>query len=381
MDVFWTTGNKVQTSDGKVYKINPVAFGSFMRLYPGVDGMATNGLRYGASIELRQNFESGNSYAFTGNTASAATVGAATGFTPGGNTIGTAAASGSGNTSAETVFVRRAFTYLAADNFGIVRFGQTDGVIGLFDPCIYSSACWDAGIGNFNGGQMQGQSPSGAVAIPFAWLAQSGAEYGNTKIVYLSPQFFGVDFGVQYAPSMGNGFGNAAGASPLQGATCNAAERSRRTVTPRRRAPTGRAGTIRSASARVIRACSDRSGSAPMRSMKQPPRKSVFGVPAVSSRRSRQGAAGAANKFDNLSFLSAAAYVQFDTGVGKLTYAVDYIGGALNGQLTMRPTGGAPENAVVTGLTVLERTDHPRRRSGHRELAGRGPVDGHLAAA
>ena len=39
-------------------KINPVAIGSYMRLYPGVDGMATNGLRYGAQIELRENFSS-----------------------------------------------------------------------------------------------------------------------------------------------------------------------------------------------------------------------------------------------------------------------------------------------------------------------------------
>src|ERR1700722_2461571 len=37
-------------------KLNPVAFGSYMRLYPGIDGMATNGLRYGAQIELRENF-------------------------------------------------------------------------------------------------------------------------------------------------------------------------------------------------------------------------------------------------------------------------------------------------------------------------------------
>ena len=29
---------------------------SFMRLYFGADAMATNGLRYGAGIELRENF-------------------------------------------------------------------------------------------------------------------------------------------------------------------------------------------------------------------------------------------------------------------------------------------------------------------------------------
>ena len=38
----------------------------------------------------------------------------------------------------------------------------------------------------------------------FVWLAQAGAEYDNNKIVYLTPQYYGFDFGVQYAPSMGS---------------------------------------------------------------------------------------------------------------------------------------------------------------------------------
>src|SRR4051812_29991263 len=35
----------------------------------------------------------------------------------------------------------------------------------------------------------------------------------------------------------------------------------------------------------------------------------------------------------------------------NFTAAADFIGGAVNGQLAMRPQGGAPMNAVVTGLT------------------------------
>ena len=38
------------------FKVNPYALDSFMRLYFGADAMATNGLRYGAAIELRENF-------------------------------------------------------------------------------------------------------------------------------------------------------------------------------------------------------------------------------------------------------------------------------------------------------------------------------------
>ncbi len=37
-------------------KVMPQAIDSFARLYMGVDAMATNGLRYGAAIEMRQNF-------------------------------------------------------------------------------------------------------------------------------------------------------------------------------------------------------------------------------------------------------------------------------------------------------------------------------------
>src|SRR5258708_7570000 len=37
------------------FKLNPVGIAYYARLYPGMDGMATNGLRYGAAIELRHN--------------------------------------------------------------------------------------------------------------------------------------------------------------------------------------------------------------------------------------------------------------------------------------------------------------------------------------
>ena len=37
-------------------KLQPQSIASFGRIYAGGDGMATNGLRYGAAIEIRQNF-------------------------------------------------------------------------------------------------------------------------------------------------------------------------------------------------------------------------------------------------------------------------------------------------------------------------------------
>src|SRR6195952_4957780 len=132
------------------FKVNPVGITSYMRLYPGFDGVAANGLRYGAAVELRENFGAGNATTF-------------------GNNTGATATSPSANTSLETVFVRRAFTYLASDRVGIVRLGQTDGVIGLFDNCVFTSQCWDAGVGNFNGGGAQVNGPQGAQGVPFVW--------------------------------------------------------------------------------------------------------------------------------------------------------------------------------------------------------------------
>jgi len=306
MNAQWSTNNQ-----GLGAKSNPISFASYMRLYPGVDGMATNGLRYGASIELRENFP--------GSAAQATPA-----LVP--------APSGSTYTSGQTVFVRRAFTYLANDNLGIVRFGNTDGVIGLFDPCVFYSGCWDAGIGNFNGGQAQGNGVTGAFAIPFVFLAQAGAEYGNTKIVYLTPQFFGLDFGVQYAPSMGNGFSTCNNAGL---ATCNAETTGADSTRWYNQVGVG---------ARYQGVFGPLSVGA--YAFYETASKEIFFGPAVSSSRGVTG-----NKFDNLSFISSAAYVRFDTGRGSLTYAIDYIGGALNGQLAMRPTGGVSEKAAVTGLT------------------------------
>ena len=55
-------------------------------------------------------------------------------------------------------------------------------------------------------------------------------------------------------------------------------------------------------------------------------------------------------RYDNLSFYNAGIAVT----AANITLAADYIGGAINGQLNMRPTGGVPTNAVMTGLTYAK---------------------------
>jgi len=202
------------------YKLNPIGMASFLRLYPGIDGMATNGLRYGAGAEIRENFEGGNT--FTVSAAPTATGTVAITNPIGGATAGTNS-SASGNSSAETLFVRRAFVYFGTDQLGIVRMGQQDGLIGIYDATgIFTVGSWDGGIGNLNNGNIQAVTPN-QYLISWGWLSGNGTEYGDNKIVYLSPSFMGVDVGVEFGPNMGNSFSQSATSDPYAVGPCNTA--------------------------------------------------------------------------------------------------------------------------------------------------------------
>ena len=198
------------------YKQNPISISSFLRLYPAVDGMATNGMRYGASAEIRENFMGGNSLSAGNNYALA-----------GGGAIsaGSGAASASGVSSGQTLYVRRAFAYFGSDQMGIVRVGNGDGLIGLYDAAgiFTGQGTYDGGIGGLNDAALQATLSNNFLTSEF-YLSGSGIEYGNTKAVYLTPSFFGFDFGLQYDPNMGNGFSSGGvTASPYQLGYCSAA--------------------------------------------------------------------------------------------------------------------------------------------------------------
>ena len=180
-----------QTSPG-VVKLSPLALNEFARLYFGADAMATNGLRYGAAIEIRQNF--------TGQVAS------------------NQSSNASSMSSLSTLYVRRAFTYLAGENWGIVRLGMADGIIGIFDNGVTTGQFTI--IGELNGGDTQNIP---VAPPPFFFLSQAGNEYDVIKAVYLSPQIAGFDFGVQWAPNAQNGFGLTSSAGGLQSGLTGAA--------------------------------------------------------------------------------------------------------------------------------------------------------------
>ena len=308
-------------------KLNPVSFGSYMRLYPGVDGMATNGLRYGATIELRENFASTGSDPYPSQNAA---------LSPG------------GSKSAQTVFVNRSYVYIAADNIGLVRFGQADGVIGLFDPCIFSGACWDAGVGVFqaiSGGL--GPATNVGLAGSYFTLSQNSADYGNVKVTYMSPQIAGFELGFQYAPNQGNGFSTCATNQAVL--------------------------TAATASVGAASGCVDAtSGNEPTRWYNQagvgvryqgifgPVSVGAYGfyehaaIEKVGPQAALNGTATAAaghGLYDPLNWYQAAVYGRLATGVGTFTGSLDYVGGAISsGTLLPRPVGGATESGFQPGV-------------------------------
>jgi hypothetical protein len=154
-------------------KLANYSFGEYGRFYPGFDGIAGNGLKYGAAMEIRQD----------------------NGEAPGGGVNGSVSAA---TRNRATLYFRREYIYMGADQFGFVRLGEVDGP---------SSSFLTGTMENFNDGAWNGDMPSlftGNTSITWPF-PDVGNLYTQSKVVYLSPQFAGVDFGASFAPNTGNG--------------------------------------------------------------------------------------------------------------------------------------------------------------------------------
>jgi predicted porin len=145
----------------------------YFRLYFGVDGKMTNGMIYGANAEMRTIFA---------------------GQAPPGITTTGAIANASANTNGSLWFTRRAYVYFGGDNFGIIRIGQGDGPLSLFNGNstgeFYSTGQWD--------GDACDLVSNGCVAWFFPVV---GNEYDSNKITWVSPKWAGFSLGLSFAPS------------------------------------------------------------------------------------------------------------------------------------------------------------------------------------
>ena len=343
------------TPNASGYKLNPIGVGSYFRLYPGIDGMATNGLRYGAAVEIRENFEGGNSFSVSSATATTPVSTSVTTNLPSGTATSGSAASASGVSSSQTLFVRRAFVYLGSDQTGIFRIGQQDGLIGIFDYAgTFTTGSWDGGIGNLNNSGLQGVTPN-QYLITWGFLSGNGIEYGNNKVVYLTPQFFGFDFGAEFAPNQGNIFSNSATSDPYAVGPCNTASANCISVTSGtdstrwiNRAAFGGRYTNTFAGATV----------------------QAYGVYTVSGKAQIAGGGVQASPADLAAHPAVAGLAGGGTAAGSLKYdgqsffngglALTYLGITLNADTTIGrinqsnntdPTGGVPMHAELVGLS------------------------------
>jgi predicted porin len=141
------------------------SFGSYLRLYPGFDGVAANGLQYGAQAEIRENTE-------------------------------TSSFSGAGT---ETLYVLREFGYIGLPKAGLVRFGQQEGALYLFDTGRFESGTESFNDGGWNGDiQNFFVNSSARPVYPFTWTNNLRT---TDKIDYITPTFSGFSAGVSFEPN------------------------------------------------------------------------------------------------------------------------------------------------------------------------------------
>ncbi len=168
-----------------VNKLANYGFLEYGRLYPGFDGVAANGLKYGASLEIRQDVSAG----------------------AGGGALGSISGQ---NAQRSLLYFRRTFGYIGTDGLGTVRLGATDQPTSLYLTGNFE---------NFDGGGLNGDATGINVGVVgLVWpFSDVGSYYTTNKAVYLSPQLYGFDFGVSWEPSTANTSGGNFAPSGIAG--------------------------------------------------------------------------------------------------------------------------------------------------------------------
>jgi hypothetical protein len=172
---FGSTYNSVTTAAG-TSKLNSVTDDGELRLYPGFDAKTLSGLDYGAQTEIRTGF----SDAGVGQNGGKPT------------TV-------NGNSSQDTIYVRRAYGYIGTKNYGFLRFGQTDAATSLLEVGVIYN--FGDGDGWKNRGGVATTLPTYASPINTIVWGDQVALYGTNKLVYISPKVYGFSGVVSYEPN------------------------------------------------------------------------------------------------------------------------------------------------------------------------------------
>ncbi|MBY0339161.1 MAG: porin [Acetobacteraceae bacterium] len=161
------TGALTTGSFGRLGKHDIVTIPQFSVI---VSGKLANGITYGGNIDL------------TFNNQESRTV------IPGNRNVGV---------SRSAPAVDEAWIFVAHPRFGQVRFGDEDGVMGGL-----MNSGWITGFGT--GGVFGVWENFQTRAVANRTQTAPGGLGDNSKIVYMSPQFFGFDFGASFAPNFGS---------------------------------------------------------------------------------------------------------------------------------------------------------------------------------
>jgi len=176
----------VANSGGNFARLGKSDFISLPTVSVLVSGKSALGFQYGATITIGFNTQEGNL------------------------SIGNRVGVGRGTAVADEAYLE-----LAHPRFGQIRAGDEDGVMGGLMNSGFITNLGSGGVygvwENFQTRQNGNRTQTGA--------AQLG---DNTKVIYMSPQFFGFDFGVSYAPN-GGGFGQSGCPSDTATSGCDRA--------------------------------------------------------------------------------------------------------------------------------------------------------------
>jgi hypothetical protein len=158
-----TTESNVGAGTGSVARLSKNDFSTDAEVHVFVNGKTANGLSYGAVIEIAFNQQEGR------------------------NIVQQRASTGK-----TTANIDEMYAFIASPVFGQIRFGDEDGPVGgLMNSGV---------ITNFGTGGIYGDRESFVTRQANVRTTTSPGGLGdNTKIIYLSPQFFGFDFGASFA--------------------------------------------------------------------------------------------------------------------------------------------------------------------------------------
>ncbi|MFC7476208.1 porin [Dankookia sp. GCM10030260] len=163
------TNNLPPDSTGSIARLDKNDFSTDAEVHVFVNGKTANGMSYGAVIEIGFNQQEGRNFvqqrASTGKT---------------------------------TASIDEYYAFVASPKYGQIRFGDEDGPVGgLMNSGV---------ITNFGTGGVYGDRESFVTRQSNDRTTTSpGALGDSTKIIYLSPQFFGFDFGGSFALNYNEG--------------------------------------------------------------------------------------------------------------------------------------------------------------------------------